>query len=141
MGAVEFEHLLGRAHAGTLLAVEPEIFGPEGLCLARAFVRGCVGVARVALAHLAIRDIAIDAIGCQRFQTAFTVVTGIGEERGVTGRAGHTDSRQVITHTVDHRLKQIVLLRGSVRLRLHNHLVLAIDGRHADIALQHASTS
>ena len=100
-----------------------------------------IGVARVALAHVAVGDIAVDMVGGQGLQAALTVVARVGQIGGAINRTRLADSGKVITHTIDHRLEQIVFLRRAVRLRVDNHLMRTVNGSDADIALHHAVTT
>lgn len=78
-----------------------------------------LSVARVALAHLAVRDIAVDVVGGQRLQTTLAVIAGVGQPGGIIGGTVFADGRQVFAHAIDHRLEQIVLLRrGPCRQRM-----------------------
>jgi hypothetical protein len=47
VGAAEFECLVGRTHAGALVAIKGEVLGLEGFCFACRFVHAGVDVARV----------------------------------------------------------------------------------------------
>ena len=101
-------------------------------------MQACLGVARIALAHLTVGDIAVNTVLGQRLQAALAVVAGIRQEGRAIGAACFTNGREMPAEAIDHRFEQVVFLRRAVGLRFHDHLMLTIHGGDTDIALHDA---
>jgi hypothetical protein len=65
-------------------------------------------------------------------------VAGVGQKGRVIHGTGPVNGGKPLTYAIDHRLEQVVFLRGTVRLRLDDDLIRVIGGSDCDIALHHA---